>query len=174
MGPELVCAALLLAAPRQDGDAVEALARGDLAGALDAAQAATAGAPRAQLEAEVYHRARDFPRVLRACREGLEAEPGNLVLLWRAAAAEIWLQDGARAAAWTSRLEGALDVADLDEAVEAQWRGTAADFRARADALSAAEAAARRCLERAKLVTVALVGAAGGGLALALRRRAGV
>jgi hypothetical protein len=120
--------------------------------ALELAAARTQNDPlrRAQLEADIFWRARDFPRVLAVAAEGLEHAPDDLLLLWRAAGAALWLQDGGSALAWTMRMESAVRAGDLDAEQRAGWVDEARSHAEQARALVELSEAGAVALRRSR------------------------
>jgi hypothetical protein len=115
---------------------------------------------RARAEAAVFYAARDFVRVLRAVEDGLRADPDDLVLLWRGAGAELWLQDGGRALALAERLERAAREADVADEERAGWLEAARAFQDDALGFLEREVEGRAALRRSR-VTIAVVAALG-------------
>ncbi len=167
---EVVLSAYLLAVEGgAEQRALEALEANDLGGALAAAREVSDPFTRATLECRAYHVARDFPRLLRSAETGLEHRPQDLVLLWRAASAELWLQDGVRASLFVERLAEALSASSLVEPERSAWETNVSSFTEQADALRASARSTERSVTRARVVSLAIV--AGGLLVLVIGGR---
>ena len=134
-----------------------------LAGRLARTEQVEGQLERATARSAIFFEARDFGSALSEISEGLQVDPESLILLWRAAASELWLADGQRARGFNERLRAAIAAADLSEDERAGWFAAADEFEARARDLLSLEEAGKRSLVRARL-TVGVI--ALGGLLL--------
>jgi hypothetical protein len=158
----LLLALVPLAARSQGADVRQALERGAFEEAHALVLATDDPLERARGAAEVFHRARDPLRALEAAEAGLQAAPEDLLLLYRAAAAALWLGLPAPAKAYAGRLARAVEGAELSPDERPAWARAAEEFAADAEDLARAEEARAAAVRRARWV----VGLAGGvGLA---------
>jgi hypothetical protein len=142
--------------PGPDYDAsLAALERGDYARAWSEAQAEEDPLLNARARAEVLYLGRDFPGVLAAVRDGLAVEPSETTLLWRGAAAALWLRDGERALEFVARLREVLPTLALSSDEVATWERSLGDYTAQARAESSR--AVERDLALARSRTTAYV-----------------
>lgn len=112
---------VLLASQSGHGSVNEAVKAGDYTAALELAEA-TEGVAGWRGRCEVFYSGGDPAAALAAARKGLAHSPEDLPLLFRAAGAALWLQQGPVVREYLRRLEEAIPRAGLDSAEEAGWR----------------------------------------------------
>lgn len=135
----------------------ESLAAGDYLGAWQRIESGADEIDRRRVQAEILYRAGDPAGALKAARAGLGIAPGQLDLLYHAAGASIWLEDGQGGMAFSSRL---LQAAEAVQGTEGRaWLTTARDLSSRGETLVRREGALKGALTRLRSISV-------GGLAL--------
>lgn len=108
----------------------EALQAGDYVAALEIAETAE-GVIGWRGRCEVFYSGGDPAAALAAARKGLALFPEDLPLLFRAAGAALWIQEGAGAREYLRRLEEAIPRARLGAEEEAGWRRAVRDLAER-------------------------------------------
>jgi tetratricopeptide (TPR) repeat protein len=139
----------------------EALEARDFARAWAEVEREPLGVPRQVARAEILYRAGDPAAALDAAEEGLQHDPEQFELLFRAAGAALWLERPAAALEYVGRLERALEGphASLRPEDAAAWRAASGSFRSRADELERHALAMRHALATSRALAVAVVGA---------------
>ena len=146
----IILAALLCA---QSGlaRAREALRQGDYYGAWNAIALEPEDLDRAQGVAEILYEAGDPAGALNAARAGLAIDPKRIELIYCAAGAAIWLEDGLRAIAYSERLLGAAQTI-ADGECRSGWERMAQSYVAKSQSLMMRERVLDRALRRAQML----------------------
>lgn len=141
----------------QDGlqHAREALAAGDYHAAWQRIEAETGELDRWRGRAEILYRAGDPAGALKAARAGLAIAPMQLDLIYHAAGATIWLEDGRGGVAYSTRLLQAAEAAQGTG--DHAWLATARDLAARGDALVAREEALKSAVAWLRSITIGVL-----------------
>jgi len=127
-----IALAVCLLLPRQADAVKQALASGEYRAAWTEMESQEDPVQRARQEAEILYRAGDPARALAAARHGLAKSPEHLELLYYAAGASIWLQDGTTGGEYTARMQHILENSpELAPSDRQQWQRVTSDFSAR-------------------------------------------
>lgn len=109
---------------------------------------------RSVAKAEILYRAGDPVGALAAAENGLQIDPTQLDLLFRATGAAVWLEQSALASDYAARLESSVNTSTLlDSSEAAAWRAAAAALGQRSAVLNGHVEEVRHAVERARLLT---------------------
>lgn len=105
--------------------------------------------------ARILYGAGDPAGAAAAAHAGLAIDPGQIDLIYHAAGASIWLEDGRSAVDYSERLLRAAEGLDaLGPAERSAWQEVARDFAARSHALVEHERGLSRLLVRLKFISL--------------------
>src|SRR5262245_37848445 len=132
-------------------EARRAMASGDYHAAWERIESESDELVRLRGRAELLYRAGDPAGSLRAAKAGLEMAPSQIDLIYHAAGAAIWMEDGQQGTEYSTRLLRAAE--ELDKPGETSWREAGRRLAERAEAVTKRQAGIDRSVTRLRLVS---------------------